>query len=64
VLSLTRQVVGHYHRELIFTHIPTSASFATSLSAGITDYQYENGRRYHAYRAGSKLDLPQGTTQR
>lgn len=25
----------------------------TSLRSSIMDYRYENGRRYHAYRAGS-----------
>ncbi|KAI9772567.1 MAG: hypothetical protein M1839_002449 [Geoglossum umbratile] len=28
-------------------------SYTTSLKSSITDYQYENGRRYHAFRAGS-----------
>ncbi|KAE8367216.1 S-adenosyl-L-methionine-dependent methyltransferase [Aspergillus caelatus] len=30
----------------------TSASGLTSISASITDYRYENGRRYHAYHEG------------
>lgn len=30
----------------------TSASERTSLRSSITDYVYENGRRYHAYRDG------------
>jgi hypothetical protein len=28
-------------------------SDTTSLASSILNYQYENGRRYHAYRAGS-----------
>jgi ubiquinone/menaquinone biosynthesis C-methylase UbiE len=34
-----------------------ASSFTTSLSAGVTDYQWENGRRYHAYQAG-RYPLP------
>lgn len=30
-----------------------TASEAPSLCTSITDYIYENGRRYHAYRAGA-----------
>lgn len=30
----------------------SSASERTSLRSSITDYVYENGRRYHAYHAG------------
>ncbi|PYH88938.1 S-adenosyl-L-methionine-dependent methyltransferase [Aspergillus ellipticus CBS 707.79] len=30
-------------------------SFTTSLASSITDYVYENGRRYHRYRAGEYL---------
>jgi hypothetical protein len=29
-----------------------SASETTSLTSSITAYRYENGRRYHAYKAG------------
>ncbi len=29
------------------------ASYTTSLASNITDYKYENGRRYHAYKEGS-----------
>ncbi|KAI9783245.1 MAG: hypothetical protein M1839_004085 [Geoglossum umbratile] len=32
------------------------ASYTTSLSSSVTNYQYENGRRYHGYRAGSNLN--------
>ncbi len=28
-------------------------SYTTSLSSGIRNHTYENGRRYHAFRAGS-----------
>ena len=28
-------------------------SYATALKAMITDYKFENNRRYHAYKAGS-----------
>ncbi|KAH0536012.1 hypothetical protein FGG08_007095 [Glutinoglossum americanum] len=28
-------------------------SFTTSLKSSVTNYQYENGRRYHAFRSGS-----------
>lgn len=31
----------------------SSASELSSLRSSITDYVYENGRRYHAYHAGS-----------
>lgn len=31
----------------------SSASEITSLRSSITDYIYENGRRYHAYHAGA-----------
>lgn len=31
----------------------SSASELTSLRSSITDYVYENGRRYHAYHSGS-----------
>ncbi|KAE8396576.1 S-adenosyl-L-methionine-dependent methyltransferase [Aspergillus alliaceus] len=33
----------------------TSASGLTSLSASITDYRFENGRRYHAYHEGTYI---------
>lgn len=33
--------------------VETSASEMTSLRSSITDYFYENGRRYHAYHSGS-----------
>jgi len=29
------------------------ASYTTSLSSSVTNYKYENGRRYHAFRQGS-----------
>ncbi|BDD58241.1 hypothetical protein MAP00_003532 [Monascus purpureus] len=32
-----------------------SASYLSSLSSGIKDYKYENGRRYHSFREGSYL---------
>lgn len=31
----------------------STASETTSLRSSITDYVYDNGRRYHAYHAGS-----------
>lgn len=31
----------------------STTSEVTSLRSSITDYVYENGRRYHAYHAGS-----------
>lgn len=31
----------------------STTSDVTSLRSSITDYIYENGRRYHAYHAGS-----------
>lgn len=31
----------------------STASELTSLRSSITDYVYENGRRYHAYHAGA-----------
>lgn len=34
-------------------NIEDSVSELTSLRSSITDYVYENGRRYHAYHAGS-----------
>ncbi|KAI9775202.1 MAG: hypothetical protein M1839_001390 [Geoglossum umbratile] len=37
-------------------------SFTTSLKPSITDYQYENGRRYHAFRSGS-YPLPNDTEE-
>ena len=30
------------------------ASYTTSLASNITDYKIENGRRYHAYKEGSR----------
>lgn len=30
------------------------ASYTTSLATNITDYKIENGRRYHAYKEGSR----------
>lgn len=30
-------------------------SDTTSISSSITEYQYENGRRYHNYRSGNYL---------
>lgn len=33
------------------------SSYTTSLASSITDYQYQHGRRYHAYQAG-RYDLP------
>ncbi|KAF7190415.1 Secondary metabolism regulator laeA [Pseudocercospora fuligena] len=38
------------------------ASSTTSLNSDIFNYQYENGRRYHAYRAGKYL-LPNDETE-
>lgn len=32
-------------------------SFTTSLSPSITDYKFENNRRYHAYKEGSASGL-------
>lgn len=32
-----------------------ASSYMTSLSSSIVDYTYENGRRYHAFRAGAYL---------
>jgi len=32
-----------------------TSSYSTSLSPSITDYKYENGRRYHAFRAGTYI---------
>lgn len=31
-----------------------SSSYTTSLASSVYTYSYENGRRYHAYREGSK----------
>ncbi|RPA93336.1 S-adenosyl-L-methionine-dependent methyltransferase [Choiromyces venosus 120613-1] len=31
------------------------STYTTSLASSVSDYQYENGRRYHGYRRGSKL---------
>jgi hypothetical protein len=33
-------------------------SFTTSLASNITDHKYENGRRYHGFREGSKCTWP------
>lgn len=30
------------------------ASYTTSLASDVTDYKFEHGRRYHAYKAGSE----------
>ncbi|GME44272.1 related to methyltransferase [Neofusicoccum parvum] len=35
------------------TYSSHAGSDSTSIRSSIQDYQYENGRRYHAYRAGS-----------
>jgi SAM-dependent methyltransferase len=37
--------------------VSTNGSYSTSLKSSILNYQYENGRRYHAYRNG-KYPLP------
>jgi hypothetical protein len=37
-------------------------SSTTSLSSTIFDYEYENGRRYHAYKAGT-YTLPNDETE-
>ncbi|MCJ1289995.1 hypothetical protein MMC34_001530 [Xylographa carneopallida] len=31
------------------------ASYTTSLASGVTDYKFEHGRRYHAYKEGSYI---------
>ena len=31
-----------------------SASYTTSLASNVTEYKIENGRRYHAYKDGSR----------
>ncbi|MCJ1382886.1 hypothetical protein MMC17_005999 [Xylographa soralifera] len=31
------------------------ASYTTSLASGVTDYRFEHGRRYHAYKEGSYI---------
>jgi hypothetical protein len=35
-----------------FSDYASLASSTTSIGSSVFDYQYENGRRYHAYRAG------------
>ncbi|KAM5383758.1 hypothetical protein ACJZ2D_001747 [Fusarium nematophilum] len=40
----------------------SSASYQTSLASSIVNYKYENGRRYHAFRAGTYL-LPNDDTE-
>ena len=32
-----------------------SSSYTTSIASSITNYKYENGRRYHAYQEGSQF---------
>ncbi|RSL49825.1 hypothetical protein CEP54_012244 [Fusarium duplospermum] len=39
-----------------------SASYQTSLASSIINYKYENGRRYHAFRAGTYI-LPNDDTE-
>ncbi|KAI8648859.1 hypothetical protein NCS56_01501900 [Fusarium sp. Ph1] len=39
-----------------------STSYQTSLASSIINYKYENGRRYHAFRAGTYL-LPNDETE-
>ncbi|RSL83730.1 hypothetical protein CEP52_016643 [Fusarium oligoseptatum] len=39
-----------------------SASYQTSLASSIINYKYENGRRYHAFRAGTYI-LPNDETE-
>ncbi|KAJ4181538.1 hypothetical protein NW767_014125 [Fusarium falciforme] len=39
-----------------------SGSYQTSLASSIINYKYENGRRYHAFRAGTYL-LPNDDTE-
>lgn len=39
-----------------------SSSFVSSLSSKITDYQWDNGRRYHAYKEGH-YPLPNDETE-
>ncbi|KAM0428955.1 hypothetical protein ACHAPT_006758 [Fusarium lateritium] len=40
----------------------SSASYQTSLASSVINYKYENGRRYHAFRAGTYL-LPNDDTE-
>lgn len=39
------------------SHVLSSASETRSLTQSVLDYEYENGRRYHAYQAG-KYPMP------
>lgn len=41
-------------RQALADAVKPRASYTTSLSSDITAYKHENGRRYHAYKEGSK----------
>ncbi|RPA75632.1 S-adenosyl-L-methionine-dependent methyltransferase [Ascobolus immersus RN42] len=51
------------HLVHLLSSLPISPSHSVfSLTSSITDYTYENGRRYHSYRAG-KYALPNDTLE-
>ncbi|KAF5017816.1 hypothetical protein F66182_10230 [Fusarium sp. NRRL 66182] len=45
----------HAESESIYSEYASDVSETTSVTSSIFNYQYENGRRYHAYRAGQYL---------
>lgn len=48
--------------ESVYSEYASDVSETTSATSSIFNYQYENGRRYHAYRAGQYL-LPNDDTE-
>ncbi|RMJ13142.1 hypothetical protein CDV36_007190 [Fusarium kuroshium] len=48
--------------ESVYSEYASDVSETTSTTSSIFNYQYENGRRYHAYRAGQYL-LPNDETE-
>lgn len=50
--QLARIAIDNSHSEDGYD-VQDSASELTSLRSSIMDYVYENGRRYHAYHAGT-----------
>ncbi len=45
---------GSRCRQALANTVKPRASYTTSLSSDITAYKHENGRRYHAYKEGSR----------
>jgi hypothetical protein len=42
----------------VLTDPANSASYTSSLASSVTDYKFENGRRYHSYKEGGMCFSP------